>query len=102
MNGIIICGHEFEPAPDKWDRIYYVDFFLKVKQSYIGIQIKPTTFGGSGVPTSHKRGIRDGHRKFQLNYRGKVFIITRKTGNDPVSEEICSEIREEIERLSRL
>uniref|UniRef100_B3EJW3 Conserved hypothetical cytosolic protein n=1 Tax=Chlorobium phaeobacteroides (strain BS1) TaxID=331678 RepID=B3EJW3_CHLPB len=32
---------KIQPAPDKWDRLYNVDFFVKVGDSYIGLQIKP-------------------------------------------------------------
>ncbi|MDD2200352.1 MAG: MjaI family restriction endonuclease [Bacteroidales bacterium] len=34
-------GYKIEPAPDKWDRLYNVDFFIKIKEKYIGLQIKP-------------------------------------------------------------
>ena len=30
-----------EPAPDEWDRLYNVDFFIEVNDKYIGLQIKP-------------------------------------------------------------
>ncbi len=33
-----------EPAPGEWDRLYNVDFFIKVGNRYIGLQIKPITF----------------------------------------------------------
>ena len=36
---------KIEPAPDNWDRAYSVDFFIKVKDSFIGIQIKPISSG---------------------------------------------------------
>jgi len=35
---------KIQPAPDKWDRLYNVDFFVKVGDSYIGLQIKPISF----------------------------------------------------------
>ena len=38
-------GVKIEPAPDEWDRLYNVDFFIKVKEKYIGIQIKPVNQG---------------------------------------------------------
>ena len=37
-------GVKVEPAPDEWDRGYNVDFFIKVKEKYIGIQIKPAGY----------------------------------------------------------
>ncbi len=32
---------KIEPAPDEWDRLYNVDFFILINENYIGIQIKP-------------------------------------------------------------
>ncbi len=32
---------KIEPAPDEWDRLFNVDFFIRIKDNYIGIQIKP-------------------------------------------------------------
>ncbi len=39
----LILGVQIKPAPDDWDRLYNVDFFIEVKNKYIGIQIKPIT-----------------------------------------------------------
>ena len=30
-------GVKIEPAPDRWDRLYNVDFFIKIKDKFIGI-----------------------------------------------------------------
>ena len=30
---------KIEPAPDEWDRLYNVDFFIKMNDKYIGLQI---------------------------------------------------------------
>ncbi|MGA2296318.1 MAG: MjaI family restriction endonuclease [FCB group bacterium] len=38
-------GMKIEPAPDNWDRNYNVDFFIKIKDKFIGIQIKPISSG---------------------------------------------------------
>ena len=38
-------NQKIEPAPDKWDRLYNVDFFIQIKGKYIGIQIKPVNQG---------------------------------------------------------
>lgn len=43
LEGVI--GHKIEPAPDSWDRTYSVDFFIKVNDKNIGIQIKPIVSG---------------------------------------------------------
>lgn len=39
-----ILGVKVEPAPDEWDRGYNVDFFIKIKDKYIGLQIKPAGY----------------------------------------------------------
>lgn len=39
-----ILGVSIKPAPDEWDRLYNVDFFIEVNGKYIGLQIKPITF----------------------------------------------------------
>ncbi|MCZ7609968.1 MAG: MjaI family restriction endonuclease [Ignavibacterium sp.] len=36
---------KIEPAPDEWDRLFNVDFFIKIKKKYIGLQIKPVSDG---------------------------------------------------------
>jgi hypothetical protein len=36
---------KIEPASDEWDRLFNVDFFIKIKDKYIGIQIKPINQG---------------------------------------------------------
>lgn len=35
-----ILNIDIEPASDEWDRKYNVDFFIKIEDKYIGIQIK--------------------------------------------------------------
>ena len=39
-----ILGIKIEPAPDEWDRGYNVDYFIKIRKKYIGLQIKPAGF----------------------------------------------------------
>lgn len=34
-------GVKIESAPDEWDRLFNVDFFIKMGEKYIGLQIKP-------------------------------------------------------------
>jgi len=38
-----IVGTKIEPAPDEWDRLFNVDFFIQVGTRYIGLQIKPAS-----------------------------------------------------------
>ncbi len=37
-------GVEIKPAPDEWDRLYNVDFYIQVGEKYIGLQIKPISY----------------------------------------------------------
>ena len=34
-----------EPAPDEWDRLFNVDFYIRIGRKYIGLQIKPVNIG---------------------------------------------------------
>ena len=40
-----ILNMTIEPAPDEWDRLFNVDFFIKINDKYIGLQIKPVNQG---------------------------------------------------------
>lgn len=92
-----------EPAPDEWDRLYNVDFFIKIKDKYIGLQIKPAG-GVSHIPEIFKERSLQAvtHKKFTEKYGGEVFyIISIKEGNKKKIQntEVISEIEEEIKRL---
>lgn len=99
-----ILGVKIEPAPDKWDRLFNVDFYIKINGKYIGLQIKPA--GG----TSHisqifkeKQLQKKTHEKFSQQYGGKVFyVISIKEGDKKRihNTEVIEEIKKEIERLS--
>lgn len=98
---------KIEPAPDEWDRLFNVDFFIKVRDKFIGLQIKPISFGsGTQLPEIFKEKIiqEDTHKQFTEVFGGKVFYIySVKNGekkeiyNNDVIEEITAEIR----RLSK-
>lgn len=92
------------PAPDEWDRLYNVDFFIEIKQRYIGLQIKPVS-QVSSIPEIYKeRQLQlDTHKEFQKQFGGKVFYIySYKTDNKKIiaNTEVVDEIREEIKRIS--
>lgn len=92
-----------EPAPDEWDRLYNVDFFIKIKNKYIGLQIKPAG-GVSHIPEIFKERTLQAatHKKFTEKFGGKVFyIISIKEGNRKKihNTEVITEIKEEIKRL---
>ena len=94
---------KIEPAPDKWDRLYNVDFFIKIKDKYIGIQIKPVS-GVSHIPEIFKERTLQAatHKKFTEKFGGKVFyVISVKEGSKKKihNTEVISEIENEIKRL---
>ncbi len=98
-----ILREKIEPAPDEWDRLYNVDFYIKIKNKYIGIQIKPIS-GVSHIPELYKEhSIQlESHKKFTERYGGKVFYvfsIKKENKKEIFNKEVISEIREEIKRL---
>ncbi len=95
-------GVEIKPAPDKWDRLYNVDFYIQVGGKYIGLQIKPITYEQTPETHKWKEWLNKAHKKFEENFGGKVFIIfSIKEGQNKriFNEEIIEEIRKEIEKL---
>ena len=97
-------GVKVEPAPDEWDRGYNVDFFIKVKDRYIGLQIKPAGYAYIPQIINELEFQKRTHKKFTDKFGGKVFyIISVKEGKKKIiyNPEIIEEIRNEIERLKR-
>lgn len=70
-----ILGIKIEPAPDKWDRLYNVDFYIKINDKYIGLQIKPTGYAFIPQIINEKINQEKTHKKFTEKYGGKVFYI---------------------------
>lgn len=95
---------KIEPAPDNWDRAYSVDFFIKVKGKFIGIQIKPIASGQALNQYQWIEMQMVNHQKFESEFGGKVFFVysTKSTaGKKKIHNiEVIDEIRAEIERLS--
>ncbi len=96
---------KIEPAPDEWDRKFNIDFFIKVGNKYIGLQIKPA--GHAYIPQiiNELEFQKATHKKFTEKYGGRVFyIISIKEGKNKViyNKEVVGEISEEISRLKRL
>lgn len=94
---------KIEPAPDEWDRLFNVDFFIKVKEKYIGLQIKPVS-QVSSIPEIYKeREIQSKtHDAFTKQYGGKVFyLFSCKKGDKKVivNTEVIDEIKAEIDNL---
>ncbi|MBF0230538.1 MAG: MjaI family restriction endonuclease [Desulfamplus sp.] len=99
-----ILDVKIEPAPDKWDRLYNVDFFIKVNEKYIGLQIKPVSNINSIPQIFKEKEIqKNTHSKFTNEFGGNVFyIFSIKEGKNKkiYNTEIIDEIRTEIARLS--
>lgn len=96
---------KIEPASDEWDRLYNVDFYIKVKDKFIGLQIKPVS-GVSHIPEIFKERNNQlaTHEKFTNEFGGKVFYIySIKEGDKKkiYNHEIIKEIQEEIILLSK-
>lgn len=97
-------GVKVEPAPDEWDRGYNVDFFIKVKDKYIGLQIKPAGYAYITQIINELEIQKRTHEKFTAKYGGKVFsIISVKEEKKKVIHNpgVIEEIRKEIERLEK-
>ncbi|MBI3610712.1 MAG: MjaI family restriction endonuclease [Nitrospirae bacterium] len=96
---------KIEPAPDEWDRGYNVDFFIRVKDKYIGLQIKPAGYAYITQIVNELEFQKKTHEKFTTKYGGKVFyIISIKEGQKKIihNREVIEEIKKEIKRLSFL
>ena len=95
-------GVKVEPAPDKWDRGFNVDFFIKVKDKYLGLQIKPAGYAYITQIINELEFQKNTHEKFTSTYGGKVFyIISIKEGKQKIiyNKEVIEEIKHEIKRL---
>ena len=98
-----ILSVKIESAPDEWDRLFNVDFFIKIGEKYIGLQIKPVN-SGIQLPEIHKEYAlqAETHKKFTEVFGGKVFYLySTKIGDrkEIANKEVIKEIQKEIERL---
>lgn len=98
-----ILDVKIEPAPDEWDRLFNVDFYIKIKEKYIGLQIKPVNEGIQLPEIFKEKNLQaKTHLKFTEVFGGKVFYIfsTKINGKkEIVNKEIIDEIKAEVERL---
>ena len=98
-----IVKERIEPAPDEWDRLYNVDFFIKIKDCYIGLQIKPVSQISSIPEIFKEKDIQHKtHEKFSAKYGGGVYyLFSCKSGDKKtiVNTEVIDEIKNEINRL---
>ncbi len=92
-----------EPAPDEWDRKYNVDFFIKINDKYIGLQIKPVNSGIQLAEIFKEHALQiNSHKIFTKKYGGKVFYLFSQKINDKKeikNKEVIGEILQEIEHL---
>lgn len=99
-----IVNHKIEPAPDEWDRIYGVDFFIKLKNGFVGIQIKPISSGQSINQYQWIEMHRKNHERFKKEFGGKVFFVYSVKGSGKKKKiyntEVIDEMIEEINRLN--
>lgn len=98
-----ILGVPVQPAPDEWDRLFNVDFYIKIQEKYIGIQIKPVNAGIQLPEIFKEYNIQaETHQKFTEVFGGKVFyLFSEKIGErkEIKNMDVFYEIKKEIERL---
>lgn len=94
-----------EPAPDEWDRLYNVDFFIQINKNYIGIQIKPAGDSIQLAQIFKEKKIQETtHIRFTKKYGGKVFYVySIKDGKKKIiaNGKVIDEILSEIKRLKK-
>jgi len=99
-------NEKIKPAPDKWDRLYNVDFFIKINDKYIGIQIKPVHQGIQLSQIFKEQKLQQKtHDKFKNEFGGSVFYIYSSKENRKkiiMNPEVIKEIIAEIDRLKNL
>ena len=97
---------KIEPAPDEWDRLFNVDFFIKIGDKYSGLQIKPVSAGIQLAEIFKENAIqKETHIKFTEKFGGKVFyLFSSKIGEkkEIQNKETIGEIQQEILRLSAM
>ena len=102
-----ILNIEILPAPDEWDRLFNVDFFIEISNRYVGLQIKPVP-RGLQLPEIYKEyGIQEEtHKKFTEVFGGKVFYLFSSKmpsgKKEIVNRNVIDDIKLEISRLRQL
>jgi hypothetical protein len=95
-----ILNIPIQPAPDEWDRLFNVDFFIEINGKYIGLQIKPVN-SGIQLPEIFKeyRLQAETHQKFTEVFGGKVFyLFSEKIGDrkEIMNKEVIDEINKKL------
>jgi len=100
-----ILGVKIEPAPDEWDRLFNIDFLIKINDKFIGLQIKPVSYSFIPEMIKEKDIQLSTHKKFTEKYGGNVFYIYSIKENDKkriYNVNVVEEIKQEIERLKNI
>lgn len=95
---------EIEPASDEWDRRYNVDFFIRIQDKFIGLQIKPAGYAYITQIINELKFQERTHEKFKEKFGGKVFYIISVTDGKKkliYNPEVIDDIRKEMERLKK-
>ena len=99
-------NYPIESAPIEWNRTFNIDFFITVREYYIGLQIKPESTKSSINQYQWIEQNRNNHHRFTEKYKGKVFFVFSKknsAGKKQIDNiEVIEEIKAEIERLKHL
>jgi hypothetical protein len=95
-------GITIKRAPKRVGRGYNVDFFIRVKAKFIGLQVKPAGYAYIPQTIKELQFQKATHEEFTAKYGGKVFyIISMTEGKKKVIHypEVIDEVKKEINRL---
>ncbi len=103
----VLLDRTIEPASDEWDRLYNVDFYIKINQYFIGLQIKPIQAGIQLPEIFKEKAIQlKTHEQFTKNFGGHVFYVFSTKGSSGKKQisnsEVIDEIKQEIQRLENM
>ena len=97
-------GVKISPAPDEWDRIFNIDFYLKIQDKFLGFQIRPARSGQELGQYPWDKVYETSHERFKKRFGGQVFVIYyMRSGKkkEIYNVEVIKEIQEEIDRLKK-
>ena len=86
--------------------MFNVDFYIKINEKYIGLQIKPVNAGIQLPEIFKEYNLQfESHQKFTEVFGGKVFyLFSEKVGErkEIKNKEVIEEIKAEIKRLEKI
>jgi hypothetical protein len=101
-----LLGAKIVAAPDEWDRLFNVDFYILIKEKYIGLQVKPVQAGIQLPEIFKEKSLQvKSHELFTKRYGGKVFYVysaSRDGKKEIVNTAVIEEIRAEMQRLQAM